>query len=225
MGSTHQSGGRGGDRPGRPLNPLIGSARAHPLKRRRGGRSVLVLFGVLVGLICVSSVALAASAGFASTGDLYDYVTRSLPPVDQIFAKSEFQTALIYDRKGRLLYEMYDPQGGPRTLVHLRDIPPTLVAATLSREDVNFYSNPGIDPLSILRAVGQNILHGRFESGASTITQQLVRNVLMTPEERQSRSLTRKLEEVILAFRVDQRYTKDEILERYLNEISYGNLS
>ena len=69
----------------------------------------------------------------------------------------------------------------------------------------------------------QDVLHHQVESGASTITQQLVRNVVMTPEERQSQSLSRKVEEAILAIRVTQRYSKDEILERYLNEISYGN--
>jgi 1A family penicillin-binding protein len=181
--------------------------------------------GVILLTTFMFSVALVVLYGFSSVGVLDDYLTRQLPPIDQVFSKSEFQSALIYDRKGRLLYEMFDPEGGRRTLVHLKDIPPAMVDATLSTEDANFYSNPGIDPFSILRAIAQDILHHRLESGASTITQQLVRNVLMTPEERQSRSPGRKIEEAILAFRVAQSYSKDEILERYLNEIYYSNLA
>jgi 1A family penicillin-binding protein len=183
----------------------------------------------MLGLILIgtfaASVAIVALFGFSIFDGLYSSFTRDLPPVDQIFSKGQFQSALIYDRKGRLLYELFDPQGGRRTLVQLKDIPPALVAATLSTEDVNFYDNPGIDPVSIARALIQDTLHRGIVSGASTITQQLVRNVVMTPEERQSKSLSRKVEEAILAYRVTQHYSKDEILQRYLNEIFYGNLA
>jgi len=173
----------------------------------------------------VVSVLLLAVFGFRIASAIYSYATRDLPPVDEVFSKSEFQSALIYDRKGRLLYEMFDPQGGRRTPVKLQDVPPVLIDATLATEDPNFYTNPGVDPLAILRALAQNVAHQRLESGASTITQQLVRNVLMTPQERQSQTIQRKVEEAILAYRVTERYSKDEILERYLNEINYGNLS
>jgi 1A family penicillin-binding protein len=208
------------------MNPLLAAAIRERQRQSSGvNRLVLVVLGASLGLIFISSVAFAWYIGIGSFGDVLSFATRDLPSVDEVFSKGVAQSAFIYDRKGRLLYELYDPQGGRRTLVHLKDIPPVLIAATLSTEDVNFYSNPGIDPTSIVRAIGQDILHHQLESGASTITQQLVRNVLMTPEERQSRSLTRKIEEAILAFRVDERYSKDEILERYLNEISYGNLA
>ncbi len=206
-------------------NPLLRASR--PVPRESGatnGLAIALLGGVLVTTFAIS-VAIVAVFGFGVINELYDYFTRALPPVDQVFSHGQFQSALIYDRKGRLLYEMFDPQGGKRTLVHLKDIPPTLVAATISTEDANFYSNPGVDPISIGRAVIQDLLHHQVESGASTITQQLVRNVLMTPDERQSRSIGRKVEEIILAYRVTQRYSKDEILERYLNEINYGGLN
>jgi len=183
-----------------------------------------VLGFVLVTTFAVSAVLL-AMFGFGVLGELSDYLTRDLPPVDQVFSKSVFQSTMIYDRKGRLLYEMFDPQGGRRTLVHLNQIPPALTDATISTEDPNFYTNPGVDPLAIVRALVQDTIHRQIVSGASTITQQLVRNVLMTPQERQSQSLGRKVEEAILAVRVSERYSKDEILERYLNEITYGNLA
>jgi 1A family penicillin-binding protein len=183
----------------------------------------IAILGIIVITTFLASAVLVALFGFTVIDDLYDYLTRDLPSVDQVFSQSVFQSALIYDRKGRLLYEMFDPQGGRRTLVHLSDVPPALVDATLSTEDANFYTNPGVDPVSIVRALVQDVLHHRVESGASTITQQLVRNVLMTPEERQSQSIGRKVEEAILAIRVSERYSKDEILERYLNEIFYGN--
>ncbi len=186
---------------------------------------VVGFLGVMLTTTFVVSTVLLAVFGFGVAGELYSYATRDLPPVDQIFSKSPFQSTMIYDRKGRLLYEMFDPQGGRRTLIHLKDMPPALIDATVSTEDGSFYTNPGVDPVAIGRALVQNVVHGQIESGASTITQQLVRNVLMTPQERQSQSITRKVEEAILAFRVSQRYSKDEILERYLNEINYGNLS
>jgi 1A family penicillin-binding protein len=209
----------------RRSNALIRNSRS---QRREEGflnwLAIGVLGVVLVTTFVVSTVLLSVF-GFGVASEIYSYATRDLPPVDQVFSKSVFQSTMIYDRKGRLLYEMFDPQGGRRTLVHLNEIPPALVDATLSTEDANFYTNPGVDPVSIVRALMQNALHHQVVSGASTITQQLVRNVLMTPQERQSQTLSRKIEEAILAFRVSQRYSKDEILERYLNEIYNGNLS
>lgn len=206
-------------------NPLVRAAR--PVPRQRKGRNLVsvVALGAALATTFFVSVILVATVGFGMAGDLYSYLTRDLPPVDEVFSKGQFQSVLIYDRKGRLLYEMLDPQGGRRTVVHLNDMPPALIDATISTEDSTFYTNPGVDPVGILRALIQDTLHHQVESGASTITQQLVRNVVMTPQERQSRSLSRKIEEAILAIRVSQRYTKDEILERYLNEIPYGNLA
>lgn len=206
-------------------NPLIRYSRTY---RREGGALSwvgIVVVGAMLATTFFVSVVLLAVFGFGIASDIYSSMTRNLPPVDQVFSKSVFQSTLIYDRKGRLLYEMFDPQGGRRTLVNLKDIPPVLVDATLATEDPTFYTNPGIDPLSILRASVQDIVHRHIVSGASTITQQLVRNVLMTTKEREAQTIQRKIEEAILAYRVSQQYSKDEILQRYLNEINYGNLS
>ncbi|HEX5414342.1 MAG TPA: transglycosylase domain-containing protein, partial [Chloroflexota bacterium] len=185
------------------------SAIRHPRRR-----TILAIGAVCVllpiGLVAVDAVGVAA---------------RSLPPVDEVFAKQTFQSAFIYDRKGRVLFELTDPNGGRRTMVPVQQIPKNLTAATIATEDANFYQNSGIDPVAILRSLARDVINRRIETGASTITQQLVRNVLMTPEERRSQSIGRKIAEAILAIRVTQRYSKDEILDRYLNEIYYGNLA
>jgi 1A family penicillin-binding protein len=109
--------------------------------------------------------------------------------------------------------------------VPLDKIAPTLVAATIATEDKDFYSHPGYDVLAILRALWQNYVNGETVSGASTITQQIARSVLLSPEERSQRTYLRKAREIILAAEITRRYSKDEILELYLNEIYYGNLA
>jgi len=134
------------------------------------------------------------------------------------------ETTQIYARDGQtLLYELVDPQGGRRTVVELARMPKALRDATIAVEDANFYDNPGVDLRGILRALLQNYQSQDVVSGASTITQQLVRNVLLPPEERTRISFERKLREAILALRVSRKYSKDQILGIYLNEVYYGN--
>ena len=121
----------------------------------------------------------------------------------------------ILDRKGRLLYEIYvDKKYEP---VSLDRIPNYTIEATIAIEDHAFYTHTGFRFLSILRAVKANILGNNLQ-GASTITQQLVKNVLLTPE----RTVSRKLKELILSVMVEQKYTKNQILEMYMNNIPYG---
>jgi len=132
-------------------------------------------------------------------------------------------TVAIYDRHGLLLYEALDPQQGKAAFVPLGELPPRLLQATVATEDASFYSNPGVDPFAILRAFLQNWRSEGVASGGSTITQQLARNLWMTPEERSERSLVRKLREAALALRLAARCGKDEILELYLNSAPYGH--
>ena len=129
------------------------------------------------------------------------------------------------DRNGNLLYEILDPNAGRRTYIPLDKISPNLVAATIATEDKEFYNHPGFDPLGIVRALWQNYTSGDTVSGASTITQQLARALLLSAEERAEQTYTRKVREIILAAEITRRYSKDEILELYLNEIYYGNLA
>src|SRR5258708_4289654 len=139
--------------------------------------------------------------------------------------KAVFQTRRIYDRNGVLLAELIDPNKGRRILVNLNQLPPNLVNATIAVEDPSFYSNPGVDPLSIGRAVIQNFTSHQVVSGASTLTQQLARNVLFTLSERERQSIDRKLRESIFAVRLTDTYSKDQILSMYFNEVYYGNVS
>ncbi|MFN0074316.1 MAG: PBP1A family penicillin-binding protein [Chloroflexota bacterium] len=155
----------------------------------------------------------------------YATLNQDLPALSTLDNRQTFKTAQIYDRKGKLLWEFYDREGGRRTVVPLSEVSQWLIDASLAAEDANFYSNPGIDPKGIARAVWQNVSEQELVSGASTITQQLVRHVFMTTEERFDRSMSRKVKEALLAYQLTQKLTKSQILQMYLNEIYYGNLA
>jgi penicillin-binding protein 1C len=159
---------------------------------------------------------------------LYEYykIAATLPSVADLQQRaSTFETTRIFDRNGDLLYEILDPNAGRRTFTSLDKISPVMVAATIATEDKSFYSHPGFDWTAILRAFWQNIQEKETVSGASTITQQLARNLLLSPEERTERSYMRKVREALLAAEITRRYSKDQILELYLNESYYGNLA
>jgi penicillin-binding protein 1C len=147
----------------------------------------------------------------------------SLNALDDPNATTGFESTFIYDRNGKQLWEIFGQ--GRRQRVEFADIPESVKQATIAVEDDDFYSNPGFDVSSNIRAVGQFFQRGRVVSGASTITQQLVRNVVFDPEYRAERSARRKIEEIALATVLTQRMSKDEILELYLNTIYYGNLA
>jgi penicillin-binding protein 1C len=134
-----------------------------------------------------------------------------------------FETTVIYDRNGNELYEVINE--GRRTKISLDQIPQHMIQATIALEDDTFYENRGIDIPSIVRAGWQYVRYGYIVSGGSTITQQLIRNVLFTEDYKYEQSLNRKLDEALLAVSLTQRMSKDEILELYLNEIPYGNWS
>lgn len=121
----------------------------------------------------------------------------------------------VFDINGKLVHEFYKEN---RSLVPLRQIPKPMIDAILSIEDRRFYSHWGIDPVRVMGALWNDILAGRPEQGGSTITQQLARNLFLTHEK----TFTRKIKEAILAVRIEQTYTKDEILEMYFNQIYFG---
>ncbi|MDW8392480.1 MAG: transglycosylase domain-containing protein, partial [Oscillochloridaceae bacterium] len=154
---------------------------------------------------------------------VYRHYSRDLPDPAQIGRHRPAETGYIYARDGTLLYELVDPLSGKRTVVPFERIPRILIDATVAVEDAGFWENPGVDLRGILRALILNYQAGEVVSGGSTITQQLVRNVLLSPEERDDLSLDRKLREAILAIEVARRYSKEQILGIYLNEVYYGN--
>lgn len=177
---------------------------------------IISVFAMVVFGLCVGSYFIYQYYAIAST----------LPEVGDLRNRaSQFETTRILDRNGQPLYEILDPTTGRRTYIPIKDISPNLVAATIATEDKDFYGHPGFDPYAMLRALWQNYSSGGTVSGASTITQQLARALLLSPEERAERTYTRKSREIILAAEITRRYSKDDILELYLNEIYYGNLA
>jgi penicillin-binding protein 1C len=183
------------------------------------------VLGTLLALVVLGVLGVVAAVGIAFATGTVDSVFGQLPRVETVVEDEPFRTASILDRNGQLLYEVFDPQGGKRTMVPLTEMPRNLVSATIATEDPRFYDNPGFDLIAIARAVLQNFLGQSIVSGGSTITQQLVKNSLLSEQERYEQSYIRKAKEVILAYELTQRYSKDQILERYLNENNYGNLA
>jgi len=142
------------------------------------------------------------------------WYARDLPQPGKIVRREGFSTK-IYDRNEELLYDIYSQQR--RTPVELNEIPLYLRQATIAIEDKDFYKHGGFDPKGWLRATYNIFVHRKLQGG-STLTQQLVKNVLLTSE----RTMTRKLKEFILAVQIERKYSKDEILQMYLNEAPYG---
>jgi 1A family penicillin-binding protein len=185
------------------------AALLHRIKALTGGSLVknlllgLVALGLLGGL-----VVFLAYLWFAST----------LPSAEDIMSRDVAQSTKIYDRTGKhLLYEIAENE--KRTLVPIEQIPEDLINATLTAEDRKFYSHHGISYLGIARSIYENIKCGCKAQGASTLTQQMVRNVILTLDK----DWTRKIREILLSYAVESRFTKDEILELYFNQIGYGS--
>jgi len=142
----------------------------------------------------------------------------SLPKPEEVGNIRIVQSTKIYDRTGEvLLAEIYGEQ--KRTVVPPDQIPDVLRWATISIEDDAFYSHPAFDWKGILRAIAVNLIRGQVVQGGSTITQQLAKNAFLTPEK----TISRKIKELILASRLEKRYSKDEILNLYLNQVPYGS--
>ncbi len=145
----------------------------------------------------------------------YLSIIKDMPSPRALGTRSPEVSTKIYDRNGNLLYKIYKDKN--RTLVPLSQIPESVKLATLAAEDAEFYSHPGFSIKGIFRAIVSDIKTGYIQGG-STITQQLVKNTLLTPEK----TLVRKIREVILSVQIEAIYTKDQIFEMYLNEVSYG---
>lgn len=156
---------------------------------------------------------------------LYLWLFADLPSIDRLQAGLALPSTRIYDRKGRLLYEILPPEGGRNVALPLDQIPQHCRDATIATEDANFYGHPGVDVVGIARAVWINLRGGEVIAGGSTITQQVARNLLLDPQQRAERTLTRKLKEAILALRLQSAYSKDDVLALYLNQSYFGNLA
>ncbi len=174
---------------------------------RAGGITALKLFGIW------------AAIGFGLIVVLFLWFAKDLPTPGQINSKILAQTTRFYDRTGQtVLYEVHGDQN--RTVVKLDQMSPWIKDATIAIEDRNFYHHGAFSVFSILRAAINDVLHRTNGlQGGSTITEQYVKNALLTNQQ----SLTRKIKELILSIEVEQLYSKDDILQLYLNEIPYGS--
>jgi 1A family penicillin-binding protein len=192
---------RAGAAAGRIAGRVRGAAIAHP-------RVSLALLAVMVPL---SWAALALVAWFT-----FD-VTHTLPGRAEVRRMGNMaQATVLYDVADQPVFTIFKEQ---RIEVPLHEMSPNLVNAVLSVEDQRFYQHRGVDMVRIMGAVLVNLQHGRFAQGGSTITQQLARQSFLTLE----RSLTRKVKEVILAALIERTYSKEEILELYLNKVYFGD--
>jgi membrane peptidoglycan carboxypeptidase len=190
-------------------------ARIHatwsPIGQRLRRNTVLRGLGVLLGLMLV--VGLAADAYAQSFFD-------SLPSIQGLDSAAFAGDTVITDSKGVLLADVGN-HGDHRLAVKLKDVSPVMIQATVAIEDKGFYTNPGFDIAGIIRAELDNLRAGHIVSGASTITQQLAKQQFLTPDQ----TVSRKLKELALAYELSQTYSKDQIMELYLNKSFYGSQS
>lgn len=170
-------------------------------------------WATLVFLAFIASVVLVGSLSLLA---FFIQLDRSLPSTQSLKNYHPPLVTRIYASDGSLRGEFYMER---RFIVPLADLPPHLIKAFLAAEDVRFYEHGGVDLLGVIRAFFKNIQAGEIVQGGSTITQQVVKSLLLTPE----RTWIRKLKEAILAYRIDQSLSKDEILTLYLNQIYFGS--
>lgn len=163
-------------------------------------------------------ILLGLSAVLVATGGIALWIaTLQMPDLDSFENRKVIMSTKIYDRTGSTL--LYDTGTDAKlTYIPLSEISPYVQKGTIAIEDANFYENIGIEPTSIIRAVIVDIISGDYSQGASTITQQVVKNSLLT----QDKTVTRKIKEWVLAIKLTKIVSKDQILETYLNETPYG---
>jgi membrane peptidoglycan carboxypeptidase len=182
------------------------------IKRRRRGHGPKIL------IVAVTLVGLLSLGGGAEAVDKYQTYTRDLPNPNSLNPKELAQATNIYDRNGVLLYVKHT-DGVVRTVVPLSAISLHLIDATIALEDRQFYTHQGIDLRRIVAAAIADVTHQRVEQGASTITQQLVKRMFVGS----ANSLERKVREATLALEIERRFSKNDILTLYLNQIFYGH--
>ena len=201
------------------------SALPRAIRRRKKTIAPAFLPRLLLG--CVSSIVLIFVVSVAIVFGVYTSLTAELiPRLESIKNRTSFETSRLYDRNGKVLYEFFGT--GRRTKVTLPNISKYLISGTISIEDKTFFTNPGVDWIGIARAAVRSVSAGSVVGGGSTISQQVIKQVVLTEQERafdlESR-VRRKVLELVLAQELSRQYSKAQILELYLNEIYYGNLA
>ncbi|HPY08750.1 MAG: penicillin-binding protein [Patescibacteria group bacterium] len=189
-------------------NPLISRDPYSPRhkKPKRSWKKILFLAILYFGLFCLAT-------GFIAVL----WLSRDLPNPNQLIEREIAQSTIIYDRTGEnILYEIHGEE--KRTMVNLDDLPEYVKRAPIAIEDKNFYHHGGFSVWAMVRTAITNVLYNR-RAGGSTLTQQFIKNAVLSPEKK----ITRKIKEVVLAYRLEKKFSKDEILQMYLNEIPYGS--
>ena len=186
-------------------------------RRTRARRRAVSLLAVALMLLLIAAI--------AAGGGIMLWYTDAVGPFQQDIAQlasysPEFQTARIFDANGHLIAALNSQQTGARTTIPLADMSPYIIHAIISQENERYFADPGFDPIAIVRAFIQNISQGGIESGASTITQQIARNLVLRDTEV---TLTRKINEILVALEISRQYDKNFILELYLNEVFFAN--
>ncbi|PJA86675.1 MAG: penicillin-binding protein, partial [Candidatus Moranbacteria bacterium CG_4_9_14_3_um_filter_42_9] len=178
--------------------------------RNTTGKARWKAFGKIFGAFMLLSLVLVAV--------IFIYFAKDLPSPGKVNARFIAESTKIYDRTGNhILYDIHGEE--KRTLIPFAEMPDSMRYATITLEDQAFYSHYGIKFSSIIRSAIKDILHRGTTQGGSTITQQFVKNSILTREK----TFTRKIKEVILSIEMEQKFSKDEILGMYLNEIPYGS--
>jgi membrane peptidoglycan carboxypeptidase len=209
IGSGKYAGTRGKSSDSKGARGRYSKAQTSP---KKAGKLIKILSTLTtIGLVCMI-------LGFIGVLGVFASVSRELPSPDQLLERSFELSTRFYAKDGELLFETYGDKN--RTLIKLEDISPHVVHATLSVEDADFYSHKGFDLKGMARAVVY-MIQGKGVQSGSTLTQQVIKNTLLTPEQ----TITRKLKELILSLQLENRYSKDEILQMYLNETPYGGMN
>ena len=172
--------------------------------------------GKILAMLCLKAAAGLTILGALGALSTYVYFSRNLPPIDSLKNYEPPQITRVYDRTGQLIGEIFTER---RTLVSMSDIPRHVVLAILAAEDSGFYEHEGLAYKGILRAVFTDLIAGHVKQGGSTITQQVVKLGLLTPEQ----TISRKIRELILARKLENTLSKDEILHLYLNHVNFGH--
>ena len=193
--------------------------RARP-RRRRPQKRVSHHWLMRLSLLVLIVISVMGLVGTGATIGIVDYFAGDLPSIDAIQAANFTQTTRILDRNGNLIEALYHEN---RTVVPLSKISAYLQRATIDTEDRTFYQNSGVDYRRLLIAIAYDLTHRSGTLGGSTITEQVVKNDVLATQEAQSRTINRKFRELLLAEEMERRYSKQQILDLYLNGIDYGN--
>lgn len=187
-----------------------GGSKRHKRKIQIGD---IIRWAIVGGIISIV-------AGFLGIALVFAWVSKDLPDPDHIIDRNIERSTKIWDNTGEhLLYEIHGDQ--KRTIVEIDEIAPVAIHATLASEDRNFYQHSGVQLKSLVRALWVAVTRTGRVQGTSTITQQFIKNAILSNE----RTVTRKAKELILSYQIERKFTKDEILKLYFNEIPYGSVN